>query len=257
MSEEDLKDTGDLPVHGIAARVKFAMFAVIFALGTWAVSQHDLSLWLDYDQAHHQVAAHGWVGAALFTVLFAAATTFAVPATPLTLVGVALFDTTTAFLTIYIGALLSALSSFALARWMGRGFVEELLGRSENPVLARLDAWSTTLETRGFSATLYLRLLQIPYFIPSYLAALSRTRFRDYVAATMLSNLVNTFVFVFLGLTLQHVWASVELAALWTWRLPTAIALVVLSGLAPVVLERLRPEALSQPVHQAARAEPM
>jgi len=244
-------------VPGIAARVKFAVFVVIFALGTWYIGQHDPGMWLDYERAHAEVDSLGWVGAAAFTLAFAAATTFAVPATPLTLVGVALFDTATAFVSIYLGALLSALWAFGLGRWMGRGFVEELLGRSENPVVTRLDAWSGALETHGFSAVLYLRLLQIPYFIPSYLAALSRTRFADYIAATLLSNVVNTFVFVFLGLTLQHVWASGELSALWTWRLPAAIGLIVMSGLAPVVLRRLRPQALSAPLMTGARAEPL
>jgi len=129
--------------------------------------------------------------------------------------------------------------SFGLGRWLGRDFVSQVLGASHHSkLLERLERLDRALEERGFLTMTYLRLGHLPYFLPSYIGALTGMSFKDYFFGTLVGSIPNTFVFVFLGDTLRRAWEQGSWDALLDWRTPVAIALVVISALLPLILAR-------------------
>lgn len=91
------------------------------------------------------------------------------------------------------GAMIAAVLSFGLARWLGRAAVTRLAG----PRLAKLDR---LLVDRGFVPLLVGRLLPVvPFVVLSYGSGLTAMRLPPYVAATALGIIPTTVVQVGVG----------------------------------------------------------
>jgi uncharacterized membrane protein YdjX (TVP38/TMEM64 family) len=105
------------------------------------------------------------------------------------------------------GAMLGALGSFGLARWLGRAAVTRLAG----PRLSRLDR---LLVDRGFVALLVGRLVPVvPFVVLSYGAGLTAMRLLPYLAATALGILPSTVVQVGVGASAPALVSSATAAA--------------------------------------------
>jgi uncharacterized membrane protein YdjX (TVP38/TMEM64 family) len=114
------------------------------------------------------------------------------------------------------GAMLAALGSFGLSRWLGRAAVTRLAG----PRLARLDR---LLVDRGFVSLLVGRLLPVvPFVVLSYGAGLTAMRLLPYVAATALGILPSTVVQVGVGASAPALVSGVTAAV----ALPLAVLAV-------------------------------
>jgi uncharacterized membrane protein YdjX (TVP38/TMEM64 family) len=97
-----------------------------------------------------------------------------------------------------IGAYLGALVAFAAGRFLGRSFVERIIGE-------RLRALADKLARNGFYIILYLRLVPvIPYNALNLLAGASPIVFRDYFWASVIGMIPGTILFAFLGDALWH-----------------------------------------------------
>lgn len=224
----------------LIAILKLLVLVMLLVFGLWLMHATGArSVWWDLNEARQQVVYWGDIAPIAYTCSFALAMTLAIPATPMTLIGATLFEPMWACVVIFLGAILGACTSFVLGRLLGRDFIKLMLHSSGHPFVDKhLASWDQLLGTHGFSTVLYLRLLHLPYFIPSYLAALSSVRFRDYMIASTLGALPNTFVFVFLGHTLMHAWAHQSVQGLLTWRTPVALTLVLMSASLPWVMRR-------------------
>ena len=221
------------------AAFKFAALASILITGVALAWASDLGAFWEVERLRNTVASQGALAPAIYIGLFALSVVFALPATAITLVGAALFDPVPAYVIILSGAMLGAVISFGLGRWLGRDFVSQVLGASHHSkLLERLERLDRALEERGFLTMTYLRLGHLPYFLPSYIGALTGMSFRDYFFGTLVGSIPNTFVFVFLGDTLRRAWEQGSWDALLDWRTPVAIALVVISALLPLILAR-------------------
>lgn len=224
------------------AAAKFAVFVCILLTGVMAVWMSDLASFGDVAGLRQTVESAGVFAPLIYIVLFALSVVFALPATAITLVGAALFEPIAAYFIILTGAMLGACASFGLGRWLGRDFVAQLLSSSDqSKLLDRLSRLDRALEQRGFATMTYLRLGHLPYFLPSYIGALTRMRFRDYFWGTLVGSIPNTFVFVFLGDTLRRAWETGSARELMSWRGVIAAALVLVSAALPFVLSKLWP----------------
>ena len=222
------------------AAAKFAALACVLGTGAALAWRSDLAVGGDVAGLEATLQAAGPWGPALYVVLFAAAVVFALPATPITLVGAALFEPALAYAIILAGAMLGALVSFGLGRWLGRDFVALLVGtRQRGGFAERLEALDEALGEHGFATMTYLRLTHLPYSIPSYLGALSRISWRDYTLGTLAGSVPNAFVFVFLGDTLRRAWETGTWEGLMSWRALAALGLIAASALAPLVWRRM------------------
>lgn len=234
---EEAEHEDERAIHVAAA--KFAVLVCVLLTGAMLVWRSDLASVTDLAALRQTVEAAGPWAPLVYIALFALSVVFALPATAITLAGAALFEPVSAYFIILTGALLGAVVSFALGRWLGRDFVARVLGARANSRLGeRLNAFDAALERRGFATMTYLRLGHLPYFLPSYLGALTRMSFRDYFWGTLVGSVPNTFVFVFLGDTLRRAWEAGSWHALLTWRAPVAAALVLVSASLPLIIGR-------------------
>jgi phospholipase D1/2 len=101
-----------------------------------------------------------------------------VPLTPLIIAMALLFDTPLGTLYALIGALLSALATYAAGRALGRDSVRRLAGLQLNAITRRL-------ARRGTLAVAVLRLLPVGHYsVVSAVAGASRIRLSDFVLGT-------------------------------------------------------------------------
>jgi uncharacterized membrane protein YdjX (TVP38/TMEM64 family) len=172
-------------------------------------------------------------GAALvFVLIYAGATSLALPATPFTLAGGILFGVAEGTLLNWTAASLGATGSFLLARWLGADAVRVVLGRHAH----RLD-WLT--ERTSTATILRLRLIPIvPFDGLSVAAGLARMPIRPFVVGTTIGIIPGTLVYTWFarslvdGATAASRTAFVQLTAAGT-------LLVILSFL-PTLIKRVR-----------------
>jgi uncharacterized membrane protein YdjX (TVP38/TMEM64 family) len=201
-------------------------FAALAALAIWA-----LAYW-----------AGGWVGAYVdwvegfgalapvaFVVGFVAATLALIPSSILMMAAGMLFGVTWGTLYAFIGAVLSAVCAFLVARYLARSTVERHFG--DDPRFDRIDR---AIEERGLQVVLLLRLSPIfPFSILNYALGVTRIRFVDYCIAS-LGLLPPTWLFVYDGKLMGDV-ARVGVGRLLSGR-PTDYSIVALGVLATVTL---------------------
>jgi uncharacterized membrane protein YdjX (TVP38/TMEM64 family) len=109
------------------------------------------------------------------------------------------------FGTIYviIGATISAVVEFLIARISGRGAVAKFMK-------GKIVSVDEAIEKHGFKTVLLVRLIpNVSYDIQNYSLGLTKVRFRDYFIATFLGIIPGSFAFVYLGHSLtdfRHAW---------------------------------------------------
>lgn len=120
----------------------------------------------------------------------------------------------------WTGAMLGALLSFGLARWLGRPFIEAVLPERH---WTAVDAWT---ERQGASTLLISRLIPVIAFnLINYAAGLTRLSWFTFIWATGIGILPLTALMVAMGVQMRSLpwWALVAITvaaiALWfLWR---------------------------------------
>lgn len=208
----------------------------VHAFGGSEFSRADAQAWL--------IDAGPW-SRILFVIAYATLICLTVPGTALTVFGATFFGLVEAYVLVLIGATLGAAISFVIGRALGRDAVESLLSRGG--MFDRIQKITRSFESRGVIAVAYLRMAYVPFVVLNYLAPLTGIRFRDFILGTFLGILPGSFVFVFLGNTLQHAFETGSWSTLISWRGAIAVSLFLLSLGLPWAASRLfRPATPSQ-----------
>ncbi len=176
------------------------------------------------------IAGLGAWGPVVYVLLYALATTLAVPASLLTVAAGALFGSVVGVAVVIVGATLGASGAFALARWFARDAVARWLGAS--PRFQRLDALT---ERHGAIIVALTRLVPIfPFNLLNYGFGLTRVRFATYVLWSFLCMLPGTVLYV--------VGADAVTRGLAEGRVPWTLVAVVAAvvALLAVVVARAR-----------------
>jgi len=164
--------------------VLLAAAGVILALTRGVPPVDDLRAW---------VAAAGWAGPALFTLLYAALTLTPTPASLMGVAGGVLFGLPVGLAVVLAGALLGAVAGFAGARWLGRDTVLRLGGQR----VLRLD---DLVRRRGLLAVVAARLVPlVPFTALNLACGLTAVGWRDYVVGTAVGILPAATAFVTIG----------------------------------------------------------
>ncbi len=133
--------------------------------------------------------------------------------------------------TIYtlIVAPLSALVPFALARRLGREWVQvQLKGKKLGEIYEESEG------DKGFLFILLMRLIPIlPWEIQNYIGGLTKVSIPTFLGATLIGIIPGSFQLVFLG-------AAVAELDPYSWRLYAAIALDTLAFIVPIVVVYIR-----------------
>ena len=162
-----------------------------FSLAGFSFGQGD---WLtDLIQTLHDFGALGMIG---FLIIYAIATSLVLPATALNLAAGTIYGISEGLLLATLGAWLSAMLSFTVARWIAPNAVHQWLNRYPN-VRENIE---TELVNGGLGYGIACRLLPIvPYGIVSVVAGLSNFPRRDYIWGTVIGTPFGLISFVWLG----------------------------------------------------------
>ncbi len=145
-----------------------------------------------------EVQSWGLWGPLAYIALYAFGPSFLVPGAVMTLAGGLAFGALWGSVWSLIGAELGALVAFGAGRFLGRSFVENVIGTRFQVLLGKL-------ARNGFFIILYLRIVPvIPYNALNLLAGASPIGFRDYFWATTIGMIPGTILFAVLGDALWH-----------------------------------------------------
>ena len=175
----------------------------------------------------------GFWAPAVFIVLEALAIAFFVPASILIIMGAGLFGAYWGFLYGWLGAWAGAGCAFCLGRTLGRDFVASIMGD-------RLKKYDDAIEKNGFTAVLYIRLLNAPFTPMNYGLSLTKVHFRDFFLGTGLGVMVSVFAITFLSGMIRDAWISGRWADLLSLKVLLGIILYIFSFFIPLILKRIK-----------------
>ena len=177
--------------------IKLAIIVVLFGGSIWLLLEH--SEWFrDPALVKVQVLQWGVWGPVVFMLLYAVGPSFLVPGAVMTIAGGLAFGTAWGSVYSLIGGDAGALLAFAAGRFLGKSFVEQIVGERFQSMLQKI-------AKHGFQIIFYLRMVPvIPYNALNLLAGASPIAFRDYFWATMIGMVPGTILFAFLGDALWH-----------------------------------------------------
>jgi uncharacterized membrane protein YdjX (TVP38/TMEM64 family) len=145
-----------------------------------------------------EVVEWGVWGPLIYMLLYAVGPSFLVPGAVMTIAGGLAFGTARGSVYSLIGADVGAVVAFGAGRFLGRSFVESIVGPRFETMLRRI-------ARNGFQIILYLRIVPvIPYNALNLLAGATPITFRDYFWASMIGMIPGTILFAFLGDALWH-----------------------------------------------------
>lgn len=171
----------------------------------------------------------------VFILLYAAGICLFIPGVVLTGIGAVVFGPYWGFVYVWVGGMIGAAASFALARTLGREYAGSLVG-------GRLRKYDEAIERNGFATVLYLRLIYAPFNLTNLGLGLTRVHFSDYIVGTGLGIIVGTFIItLFIG-SIRDVWASGDWGRLISAKVLFPFGLFLLSLMIPKAIKKIRGE---------------
>jgi uncharacterized membrane protein YdjX (TVP38/TMEM64 family) len=169
-------------ILAIALFCIIATVAGIYLLG--GINQQQLQLWLQQ---------MGIWAPIIYILVYAIATIFILPSTPLNLSGGAIFGSVWGTVWTSIAAVLAAVLAFGFSRTIGQKFVKQKLA-------GKWQSLDREMEQGGFFYMFAIRLLPlIPYGMVNFAAGLTSIKFRDYFFGTLLGTVPGILPFVMMG----------------------------------------------------------
>ena len=177
--------------------LKIAIIVAIVVGSIWLLIEH--WNWVsDPTTVKAEVIKWGAWGPVIYMLLYAVGPSFLVPGAVMTIAGGLAFGTKWGSVYSLIGGDVGAVVAFAAGRFLGKSFVERIVGERFHAMLQRI-------AKHGFQIILYLRMVPvIPYNALNLLAGASPITFYDYFWATMIGMIPGTILYAFLGDALWH-----------------------------------------------------
>ena len=177
--------------------LKLAIILLLVGGSIWLLIAH--TEWFkDPRQVKLEVLAWGAWGPIVYMLLYAVGPSFLVPGAVMTIAGGLAFGTVWGSVYSLVGADIGAIVAFGAGRFLGRSFVERIVGERFHAMLDRI-------ARHGFQIIFYLRMVPVvPYNALNLLAGASPITFRDYFWASMIGMVPGTILFAFLGDALWH-----------------------------------------------------
>ena len=192
------------------------VLAVLVALGV-ALAVGEMGQSLDPKDLAARIRGFGDWGMVAVIALMVLHCFVPFPAEILALCAGAVYGTAWGTALVWVGAMIGASLSFALSRWLGRPFVDTVLGPGAR---RRLDRWT---ENQGPAALLIARFIPVIAFnLINYAAGLTRVRWGTFLWTTGIGILPLTVLMVWMGERMMDL--------TWPWLLGVSAA-----GIAAVV----------------------
>jgi uncharacterized membrane protein YdjX (TVP38/TMEM64 family) len=136
----------------------------------------------------------GWLGVALYALIYFVAGLLCLPCAPITLAGGYILGTAHGVIAVHTGCVLSAAAGFLLGRWLGRRHAAEWMRNS--PRFHQLD---DAIAEEGWKIVGLLRLQAIPFGLSNYLYGMTKIDFWHYILATFVAMLPGHLIYVHIG----------------------------------------------------------
>lgn len=180
-----------------ANAIRVALLAVMIVGSVYLLRAH--TQW--FDDPHlikSDVTRWGGWGPFAYILLYAVGPSLLVPGAVMTVAGGLAFGTVWGAAYAVAGADLGALVAFGAGRFLGKRFVQRVVGERFNRTMGRI-------ARNGFRIIFYLRIVPvIPYNALNLIAGASPIAFRDYFWASVIGMIPGTVAFAFLGDSLWH-----------------------------------------------------
>lgn len=215
------------------ALLKLTLLVVLVALSLLATNLTPLDQYFSRDGVGRAIEWIRSSGAApaVYMVVYAAATTLAIPGSILTLAGGAMFGVVWGTVYTTIAANVGANAAFAVARFLGRDGVRRLAG-------SRLDRLDRATKDHGFRGLLTLRLIPaVPFNALNFGSGLTSIGWGSYAAATAIGIFPGTVVYTMFADALLA--GSQEASREALFRVLASGALLILLAFLPTLARRL------------------
>jgi uncharacterized membrane protein YdjX (TVP38/TMEM64 family) len=184
-----------------------------------------LRSYINQDNLSNFVNGFGMWAPVVFIIIYILALLFFLPASLFTVFGGVIFGAIYGTVYVVVAATIGAGIGFAITR--------KFRNKSHNKhkIIQKLvNKIESLVQKNGLQAFIIMRLLYLPYMPLSYAAGLVKTaKWRDFMLATFLTNIVGSFTFVFVGSQLMNGFKALLLP----------IGLVVLTLFIPKVVKKL------------------
>jgi uncharacterized membrane protein YdjX (TVP38/TMEM64 family) len=150
-----------------------------------------------------------------FILIYFGVSISGVSALPLTILAGTLFGLFEGLLYVIIATTLSGSISFYIARYFREFVFRKKSGEKNKGVIRNIvNKIENNAKKRGFGIIFILRMSFVPYIMLSYASGFVKNlRFRDYILATIITNVIINFVLIFFGFSITK---NLELAIVST-----------------------------------------
>ncbi|HEY5584469.1 MAG TPA: TVP38/TMEM64 family protein [Ruminiclostridium sp.] len=121
-----------------------------------------------------------------------------IPITIITLIAGSLYGPVYGFILAMISIIISSNVAFLISRYLGKSFIEKLVKKKADKINLRV-------EKSGFKIIFFMRISGVfPLDILSYTAGLTKVRYRDFMLATILGSMLETFSVANMGHNIKN-----------------------------------------------------
>jgi len=179
------------------AFLKFGSLILLIVAGIFLV-RFLLPEGFGIDDMRQFVATQGIWAPIIFMGAYILAVITFLPASPLSLLGGALFGPIFGTIYIVIAATIGASLAFLMARFLGRDAVSFLV----TSYTKKIATYDEKLEQKGFLTVLILRLIPaFPFNALNFVLGLTKVKVSEYFFATLIGIIPGSFVFAYAGAT--------------------------------------------------------
>lgn len=202
----------------ILAAILLSLISVVFYL--------NFAGYFQLERLREFIEGFGMWGIVVYMLIYMVVILTNLPASVFTILAGLLFGVWQSLIAVVIAATISATIAFYIGRFLFSS--TDFRNRKAREIIKKIEK---NAEKNGFTAIAVLRLSFLPYMPLSYAAGLVKNlKAKDFVLATALTNIFGSFVFIFLGASLE------ESLPLFVF----AIILVILFSQTPKVIKKFR-----------------
>src|SRR4030042_1627775 len=179
-----------------ASFIRPLIFLGILAVGCFALRYFQLEQYLEKERLRQCIAVYGIWGPIIYLAIWSVAPVLFLPGLPITIAGGILFGPFWGVVYTVLGATIGAVTSFLVARYLARDWVESKLAGTK---FLDLDM---KVSRQGWKIVALTRLIPFPFFVVNYSFGLTRISCLSYTLATFFGIIPLFVVFVYFSANL-------------------------------------------------------
>lgn len=200
--------------------------SIVYALFFSGLKRSDISV----ENIRAFVDGFGFWGPAVLALAYSLRPVAPVlPPLPVAIAIGAIYGLATGMVVVTLGATMSGVFAFSLARFIGRDYIDSLQGTG------KIFEVKQRIESGGWASVMVARFLNVPWDVVSYASGVSRIRFADFFIGTAIPAVPLSFIAVYFGSAFGNIRSAADLL---TAGPLTAVAVFVAGITLPILLKK-------------------